>query len=227
MTVTERPELAMLAVQGPQARARVHSVLDPAVAQAVAELGRFRAHCSTDLFAARTGYTGEDGYELIVPAAAAPELWQALAGADVTPCGLGARDTLRLEAGLNLYGQDMDEETTPAESGLQWTVAMDDGGRDFCGRVALAEQLQAGPARVLVGLVLEGRGVLRHGQAVITGQGEGSITSGTYSPTLEQSIAFARLPAAHAETVEVDIRGRLVPARVVSPPFVKMGQPNI
>jgi aminomethyltransferase len=178
------------------------------------------------LFIARTGYTGEDGYELMAPQHQAVQLWQRLVEAGVKPCGLGARDTLRLEAGMNLYGQDMDETTTPYEAALAWTVALDPAERDFIGRQALEAQKRAGVPNVMVGLVLDEKGVLRHGQRVISDAGDGEILSGTFSPTLGKAIAFARVPAGKLGEVRVDIRGREVPVRVVKPPFVRDGKPN-
>ncbi|HVF33727.1 MAG TPA: glycine cleavage system aminomethyltransferase GcvT [Candidatus Saccharimonadia bacterium] len=224
VAVTERRDLAMIAVQGPNARELVHGLLAPADAAAVAKLGKFSAANAGELFIARTGYTGEDGYEIIVPEAHAVALWQRLAAAGVAPCGLGARDTLRLEAGMNLYGQDMDETTTPFEAALAWTVALD-GERDFIGRRALEAQQAAGVPRRMVGLVMDDKGVLRHGHTVATAAGDGEILSGTYSPTLGKSIAFARVPAGELGAVHVDIRGRAVPVRIVKPPFVRDGKP--
>ncbi|MFK7958020.1 MAG: glycine cleavage system aminomethyltransferase GcvT [Lysobacterales bacterium] len=220
--VLERPEIAMIAAQGPNARAVVHDLLDGSIRDDVSSLRRFRAYDTPELFIARTGYTGEDGFEILIDASEAASWWQQLLDAGIIPCGLGARDTLRLEAGLNLYGQDMTVTTSPAESNLQWTVDFS-GDRDFIGRAALVEQMEAGVERQLVGLVLEGRGVLRHGQSVITDEGEGEVTSGTFSPTLKQSVALARVPAGKRQQVMVDIRGKHVPARVVQPPFVKAG----
>jgi aminomethyltransferase len=190
VSVTERADLAMIAVQGPHAR---------------------------------TGYTGEDGYEIIVPEAHAVDLWKRLAATGVKPAGLGARDTLRLEAGMNLYGQDMDETITPWEAGLAWTVALD-AGRDFIGRAALEKQKADGVHRVMVGLVMDDKGVLRHGQRVVTAHGDGEILSGTFSPTLGKAIAFARVPAGTGHSAQVDIRGKLVPVRVVKYPFVRDGK---
>jgi aminomethyltransferase len=176
-------------------------------------------------FVARTGYTGEDGWEVMLPAVDAPKFWEDLKALGVAQCGLGARDTLRLEAGMNLYGNDMDENLTPLESGLTWTVAFDPPERDFIGRSALEAQRSAGVPRKLVGLVLEERGVLRsHQKVVVPGSGEGELTSGTFSPTLERSIGFARVPAATGNEVQVDIRGKLLPARVVKYPFVRNGK---
>jgi aminomethyltransferase len=221
--VKERRDLAMIAVQGPRAREIVHGLLEPADASRVSKLQRFSAASAGSLFVARTGYTGEDGYEIVVPESEAVALWQRLAAAGVVPCGLGARDTLRLEAGMNLYGQDMDESTTPYEAALAWTVSLD-GDRAFIGREALERQRDAGVPRAMVGLVMEEKGVLRHGQKVVTAAGEGEILSGTYSPTIGKSIAFARVPAGELGEVRVAIRGRLVPVRVVKPPFVRDGK---
>lgn len=223
VAVDERPELAMIAVQGPNARARVASLLGPQAAAQADALTRFAAVEAENLFIARTGYTGEDGYEIVVPGDAADTLWERLSEAGVRPCGLGARDTLRLEAGMNLYGQDMDETTSPLESGLAWTVAMQ-GERDFIGRLALQAQIDAGVPRRLIGLVLDDKGVLRHGQRVLTEAGSGEITSGTFSPTLGKAIALARVPSGDTHAVRVDIRGREVPVRMVDPPFVRGGQ---
>ena len=226
--VAERPEFAMIAVQGPNARERVQQLLAEDDRAAAARLTRFAAleARTTDgvpLFVARTGYTGEDGYEVVLPESNAVEFWSALLAAGVKPTGLGARDTLRLEAGMNLYGQDMDESTTPYEAALAWTVALDEG-RDFIGRSVLEEQAAAGAPRQMVGLVMDEKGVLRHGQKVLTANGEGEILSGTFSPTLGKAIAFARIPAGDAGQVRVDIRGREVPVRLVRFPFVREGQ---
>ena len=226
--VAERPELAMIAVQGPNARAKVHGLLDAAGRARVEKLGKFAAADALGpggmpLFVARTGYTGEDGYEIIVPEAQAVALWEALRSAAVAPAGLGARDTLRLEAGMNLYGQDMDESVSPYEAGLAWTVALD-AGRDFIGRAVLEQHKAHGAPRQMIGLVLDDKGVLRHGQRVATANGDGEILSGTFSPTLGKGIAFARVPAGEPGAVQVDIRGRLVPVRVVKYPFVRDGK---
>lgn len=221
--VTERPELAMIAVQGPNARAKVQDLLSPETAAKAAKIGKFVACEGDGLFIARTGYTGEDGYEIIVPQEQAVELWNRLHAAGVAPAGLGARDTLRLEAGMNLYGQDMDETVSPYEAALAWTVALDDG-RDFTGRAVLEKQKADGAPRAMVGLVMDDKGVLRHGQRVVTANGDGEILSGTFSPTLGKAIAFARIPAGEPGAVQVDIRGKLVPVRVVKFPFVRDGK---
>lgn len=222
--VRPRTELAMVAVQGPQARAKAASLLGEHGAAAL-DLETFFGRELGKYFVSRTGYTGEDGFEIMLPVEDVAAFWQALKNAGVRECGLGARDTLRLEAGMNLYGNDMDENVTPLESGLAWTVAFDPPERDFVGRAALEAQRKAGVARKLVGLVLEERGVLRsHQKVIVEGVGEGEITSGTFSPTMERSIAFARVPAATGDRVQVDIRGKLLPARVVKYPFVRNGK---
>jgi len=223
--VTERTDLAMLAVQGPEARAKAAQLLPPADGAAALALDSFVGRELGRWFVARTGYTGEDGFEIMMPAADAVAAWRGLNALGVASCGLGARDTLRLEAGMNLYGNDMDESTQPYESNLGWTVALAPGERDFIGRAALEPLARAGSPRKLVGLLLEERGVLRAHQRVAAGPaGEGEITSGTYSPTLERSIALARVPAATAGQVQVEVRGKLLPARVVKPPFVRTGR---
>jgi len=222
LALAVRDDLAMIAVQGPNARARVFAAV-PGSEAAGAQLKPFFGAQFGDAFIARTGYTGEDGFELIVPSSRAESTWLALAAAGVRPCGLGARDTLRLEAGMNLYGQDMDESVTPLESGLAWTVDLD-GPRDFVGKAALVARP---PDRQLAGLLLlDAGGVLRAHQRVRTARGEGEITSGTFSPTLGKSIALARLPAAVGvgDTVEVAVRDRWLAARVVKPPFARKGK---
>lgn len=228
----ERRDLAMIAIQGPQARACVAEVLGAEAGAAALTLGRFQAAELDGYFVARTGYTGEDGFEVMLPAERAEEFWAALQARGAVSCGLGARDTLRLEAAMNLYGQDMDEDTTPWESGLGWTVALDPEERDFIGREALVAQRAAGVPRQLVGLVLDDKGVLRHGQTVHTPLGPGRITSGSYAPTVGKSIALARVPTGApamptdflGATLEVEIRGKRHPVRVVKPPFVRAGR---
>jgi aminomethyltransferase len=218
----------MIAVQGPEARAKAAECLPEAHREAALALGPFVGGQFGDLFLARTGYTGEDGWEILVPAAEAERWWRAFADAGIRPCGLGARDTLRLEAGMNLYGTDMDETTTPLESGLGWTVAWEPADREFIGRERLAEQRQQGAPRRLVGLLLEGRGVLRgHQKVKVEGHDDGEVTSGTFSPTLGRSIGLARVPAGVGERCGVEIRGRLLEARVVRPPFVRNGKPRV
>ena len=223
--VAERTDFAMLAVQGPEARSKAASLLSPADATSALALEPFFGREIDRWFIARTGYTGEEGFEIMLPATEAERVWKALNSAGVTSCGLGARDTLRLEAGMNLYGSDMDERTNPFESGLAWTVALEPRERAFIGRNALEAIRARGPQRKLVGLLLEGRGVLRsHQKVLVPAAGEGEITSGTFSPTLERSIALARVPAASGASVQVDIRGKLLDARIVRPPFVRHGK---
>lgn len=219
--VVPRRDLAIVAVQGPRAREKTWAA-QPPLRSAAEGLAPFHAVEAGGAFIARTGYTGEDGLELLLPAAQAVAVWEALAAQGVTPAGLGARDTLRLEAGMNLYGRDMDETVTPAESGLAWTVARA-GGRDFIG----ARALEVRPAtRRRWGLVLLERGMMRDHQKVRCAAGTGEITSGGYSPTLNRSIALARLPRAVAagDTVEVEVRDNWLRARVVRPPFVRHGK---
>lgn len=235
--VVERVELSIIAVQGPAARERVYGVLTPAQREAASQLVPFHAALIEGWLIARTGYTGEDGFELIVPGDSAVVIWRALLSQGVKPCGLGARDTLRLEAGLNLYGNDMDETTSPLETGLAWTVAWEkegahraQTGRDFVGRTPLEVERREGSKRQCVGLVLEAKGVLRRHQKVfLEGVGEGEITSGGFAPTLNRSIALALVPAGIAlgHACQVEMRGQMLPARVVKPPFVRHGQPLV
>ncbi|MGC3980020.1 MAG: glycine cleavage system aminomethyltransferase GcvT [Steroidobacteraceae bacterium] len=222
--VKVRDDLAMIAVQGPNARAKAVAVLGTDTQKALdlkvfsgGEFGRY--------FIARTGYTGEDGFEVVLPKDEAGALWLKFKEAGIAQCGLGARDTLRLEAGMNLYGNDMDENQSPLESGLTWTLAFEPTDRNFIGRAALEAQQAAGVPRKLVGLLLEDRGVLRSHQAVLVeGQPNGEITSGTFSPTLERSIALARVPTAAQGNVKVDIRGKQLAARIVPYPFARNGK---
>jgi aminomethyltransferase len=226
--LTERTDLAMLAVQGPNARAKVAELLPAEHRDTALALAAFSGKQLGDWFVARTGYTGEDGFEIMLPAGEAVRVWRDLNARGVKSAGLGARDTLRLEAAMNLYGNDMDESQNPLESGLAWTVSFDDAGRDFIGRKALESLIASGLGRKFVALVLEDRGVLRGHQKVIVpglpGANEGEITSGTFSPTMEKSIALARVPRAAGERVQVDVRGKLLNARVVKAPFVRKGQ---
>jgi aminomethyltransferase len=237
VNVAERRDLAMLAVQGPNARDKTLRLLAPAQRAAALELAPF---CGADFdswFIARTGYTGEDGFEVMLPAADAAKTWLELRAQGIQPVGLGARDTLRLEAGMNLYGNDMDENHHPLESGLAWTVAFEPGDREFIGRQAL-ENLRRAAGHELVGLLLEERGVLRSHQKVVVAAGAantaiadasalaltGEVTSGTFSPTLNRSIALARVPKTAAAGVQVEIRGKLHAASIVKPPFVRHGK---
>jgi glycine cleavage system T protein (aminomethyltransferase) len=221
LEIQPRRDLAMIAVQGPRAGERLWQAM-PGTEALTGAMKPFTAVMVGEMFVARTGYTGEDGFEVMLPGKAAPYFWQALLEAGVKPCGLGARDTLRLEAGMNLYGQDMDASTTPLESGLAWTVDLKEG-REFIGRDAL---LRLPRTRQLVGLLLLDKGVLRGHQKVFTQRGEGEVTSGSFAPTLNASIAFARVPAGIevGEEVEVEIRDRRTRARVVKPPFVRNGK---
>jgi aminomethyltransferase len=222
--LTPRTDVAMIAVQGPRARALLQKVL-PQAAATIRDLKYFTAEPWEEWFIAGTGYTGEDGCEIALPAGEAAAFWGQLKAAGVAECGLGARDTLRLEAGMNLYGQDMDETVSPLEAGLAWTVDMK-APRDFIGRAALEAQKARGGLRKMVGLKLLDRGVLRTHQKVGTSQGDGEITSGTFAPTIGASIALARGPAGGAvgDTGQGDIRGNPPAAQVVKYPFVRNGQ---
>lgn len=225
VSLTQRREgdsaQAIIAVQGPEAKTKVWQVL-PQIQAATENLAPFFAADCGEYFVATTGYTGEDGFEIMLPAARAEILWNALKAVGVAPCGLGARDTLRLEAGMPLYGQEMDETVSPLDAGLGWTLATKDE-REFVGKTAL---LAKGQTSAFLGLVLLDRGVLRAHQKVITPNGEGEITSGTFSPTLEKSIALARLPMGTqiGDTVEVEIRDKRLKAQVVKPNFARHGK---
>lgn len=221
----ERSELAMLAIQGPHARSKTAELVSSSRASLIQRLKPFEGQPDGDWFIARTGYTGEDGLEIILPADQVVAFLNDLVGAGISPIGLGARDTLRLEAGLNLYGQDMDESVTPLASNMAWTIAWEPANRGFVGRAALQKQKAEGVGFKLVGLVLEERGVLRAHQVVrVEGIGEGEITSGSFSPTLGKSIALARVPATTGERAEVEIRSKWYPVRVVKPTFVRNGK---
>ncbi|MEO7725671.1 MAG: glycine cleavage system aminomethyltransferase GcvT [Burkholderiales bacterium] len=221
VTLTARRDLAIIAVQGPQAPDKVYAAL-PGSQAVSASLVNFSAVHMGETMLARTGYTGEDGFEIVLPAAQAVTLWRQLATLGVTAAGLGARDTLRLEAGMNLYGQDMDETTTPLETALAWTVDMK-AERDFIGRSALQN---TPPVRHALGLVLLDKGVMRGHQKVVTAHGDGEITSGGFGPTLERSIALARVPVAVSpgDEVQVAVRDKLLRAHAVKPPFVRHGK---
>jgi aminomethyltransferase len=233
VTVAEQRDLAMIAIQGPNAREKTLPLLAPAQRTVAQALAPFYGASLDSWFVARTGYTGEDGFEVMLQAGDAAKTWDALRVQGVLPAGLGARDTLRLEAGMNLYGNDMDEDHHPLESGLAWTVAFEPSGRDFIGRDAL-ETLRRTGSRELVGLLLEERGVLRsHQKVVVAGTAApeasappliGEVTSGTFSPTLSRSIALARVPKTAASSVQVEIRGTLHAASIVKPPFVRHGK---
>jgi aminomethyltransferase len=236
VTVALQEDLAMIAIQGPNARDKTLPLLAPALRGSARALAPFCGAAFDSWFVARTGYTGEDGFEVMLPAGEAAKTWNALRAQGVQPAGLGARDTLRLEAGMNLYGNDMDEQHHPLESGLAWTVAFEPGDRDFIGRPAL-EGLRGAAGDQLVGLILEERGVLRSHQKVVVAvtarngaavdpaaPRTGEVTSGTFSPTMNRSIALARVPSAAALGVQVEIRGKMHAARIVKPPFVRHGK---
>jgi aminomethyltransferase len=223
-SIAHRPGVVMLAVQGPAARAVAGDLLPSGVGERASSLRPFHGVAADGLFVARTGYTGEDGFEVVVDAERGIALWRALVAAGATPCGLGARDTLRLEAALNLYGQDMDETTSPLVSGLAWTVALEPADRDFIGRPAIERDRAIPATEVFTGVLLEDRGVMRHGMRIRTSAGDGVITSGGFAPTLERSIGLARVPAGAAPAAEVEIRGTCKPARLVRTPFVRHGR---
>lgn len=222
--ILERPELAMIAVQGSGALLLVQECF-PEQAAAIHGMKAFDAIEINETFIARTGYTGEDGVEIIAPAGEIQRLWYEFLRLGVKPCGLGARDTLRLEAGLLLYGQDMDDKTTPMEAGLGWTVNFNAENRNFIGKDVLLNQKKHGVTRTLKGLILQDRGVMRTGQQVYLDERPiGHILSGSFSPTMGTSIALASLPP-HAEgDVQVEIRGKMFRAKVCKPRFVKRGQ---
>lgn len=227
--VKVRDDLAMIAVQGPEARNKTIVLLEKAVstelAKSAADLKIFTAASEGDWFVGRTGYTGEDGFEVLLPQAQAVGFWQALHDAGVKPCGLGARDTLRLEAGMNLYGSDMDENVSPLEAGLAWTLAMDPQDRQFIGRTALQARKAEGSLKKFTGLILQGRGVLRDHQKLFVGENEvGEITSGGFSPTLNKAIAFARVDADVDKDLTVDMRGKKLAVDIVKLPFARSGK---
>ena len=224
--IIEQANMAMLAIQGPNARKKIQTALPAALAENVAGLGRFCSISHNDWLIAQTGYTGEYGFEVILPADQAANFWDKLLAAGIAPIGLGARDTLRLEAGLNLYGTDMDEAVTPYESGLGWTVAMKDPARDFIGKEALGLQNQNGIPHKMIGLVLKGKGILRSHQIIYSASGDviGEVTSGTFSPTLECSIGMARISANFDGDCCVEIRKKQIPADIIKYPFVRDGK---
>jgi len=223
LNIRFRDDVAMIAVQGPQAIDKALPLFDEHQQAALRQLARFQGAEFDDCFVARTGYTGEDGFEILMLSEQIPDLWNRLLAAGVAPCGLGARDTLRLEAGMNLYGSDMDETTSPLVSGLGWTVALADT-REFIGSQSLRAQKSAGVQQSFVGLVLLDKGVLRNHLKVVTSAGDGEITSGSYSPTLQKSIAMARIPAGVSGVVEVEVRNRMLKAEIVKLPFVREGK---
>ncbi|MBT8506695.1 glycine cleavage system protein T [Coxiella-like endosymbiont of Rhipicephalus sanguineus] len=225
VSVNEEPKMCIIAIQGPEVFSVAQKVFDEAINVKLTQLKPFQFILSDDLLIARTGYTGEDGLEMILPDAQAHELWQRAVRGGVRPCGLGARDTLRLEAGLNLYGTDMDETTSPLCSNLGWTVSWDDPNRNFIGRTALENQLDRGIEEQLIGLIMEEPGVLRNHQKIwLNNQQKGEITSGSFSPTLKQAIALARIPNEAFEVASIERRGKQIPVKIIKPPFVCRGK---
>ena len=223
VSVEPKFDLAMIAVQGPNAREKVFAAM-PGVENIAGELKPFNAASLGSLFIARTGYTGEDGFEIMLPDKSAEFTWKMLLEGGVKPCGLGARDTLRLEAGMSLYGSEMNEEVSPLEAALSWTVDLSNEDRQFVGRKALEELKNDGAKNTIVGLVLEGKGVIRDHQKVVTSLGDGEVTSGTFSPTMGKAIALARVPIGATGSCEIEMRNKLVSAKIVKPPFVRNGK---
>ena len=223
VSVEPRFDLAMIAVQGPNAREKVYQAM-PGVEEVCGELKPFSSASLGGLFIARTGYTGEDGFEIMLPEKSAEFTWKMLLEVGVKPCGLGARDTLRLEAGMSLYGSEMDEQTSPLEAALSWTVDLTNQNRAFVGRQALEALQNTGANKTIVGLVLEGKGVIRNHQKVVTNLGDGEVTSGTFSPTMGKAIALASVPKGSAEMCEIEMRNKMVSAKIVKPPFVRNGK---
>lgn len=226
VTLNERADLAMIAIQGPQAIELTKKCLTAEQAAILPQLKVFQGLAVGEWFIARTGYTGEDGLEIMLPNSEAASFWMALSQAGVSPCGLGARDTLRLEAGMNLYGHEMDETVSPLVANMEWTIAWEPANRNFIGRSGLEAEKQVGIREELVGLVLRERGVLRAEQTVVVEgiEEKGVITSGTFSPTLGFSIALARVPKSNATHYEVEMRGKLIKVEKVAPNFVRHGK---
>jgi aminomethyltransferase len=225
----ERTDLAMIAIQGPKAIALTKSVVSSTRSQLIDSLKIFQGLPEGEWFIARTGYTGEDGLEIMLPNDEVVGFWNALASAGVPPCGLAARDTLRLEAGMNLYGHEMDDTVSPLSANMGWTIAWNPSDRNFIGRDAIEAEKNAGPAFKLVGLVLKERGVMRADQVIsVPGiEQKGVITSGTFSPTLGYSIALARVPEGIDNQCYVDMRGKQILVDVVAPNFVRNGKPVV
>jgi aminomethyltransferase len=224
-TVNWRNDLCLLSIQGPLTRERLSSILSSSRSQLVQTLEHHFAAADGDWFISCTGYTGEDGIEIMLPATQAIDFMNELVGAGIAPIGIGARDTLRLEAGFNLYGFDSNEQVSPLAANMQHVVCWQPESRNFIGRQALQAQQDSGVAEKLVGLVLEERGVLRAGQPVcIDSHINGVITSGSFSPTLGKAIALARVPMDTGDRAEVEIRHKWFPVRVVKPRFVRHGK---
>lgn len=229
VSLLPQTEFSMLAIQGPKAELLLCSVLDSKVSESTKALKRFQSLETEDLFISRTGYTGEDGFELILPSSQAEAWWQRLERAGAKPTGLGARDTLRLEAGMHLHGQDLDEHHSPLESGLGWTVAWQPETREFIGKDVLLRQKQRGGLPLFAGVLLLEKGVLRSGMTLLAGQQAiGVITSGGFSPSLNQSIALARVTGdLKGNKCEIEIRGKMKMAKLVKPVFVRNGTPQL
>lgn len=223
VSVEPKFDLAMIAVQGPNARAKVFEAM-PGVEDVCGELKPFNAASLGSLFIARTGYTGEDGFEIMLPEKSAEFTWKMLLEVGVKPCGLGARDTLRLEAGMSLYGSEMNDQVSPLEAALTWTVDLSNENRRFVGRDALEALRDKGVKKTIVGLILEGKGVIRKHQKVLTSLGEGKVTSGTFSPTMGKAIALASMPMGAVGSCEIEMRNKQVSAKIVKPPFVRDGK---
>ena len=226
VSIQEKSRLAIIAIHGPESITKCCELLSTENARMIRELKYFQGAEAGNWLIARTGYTGELGLEFIIPDEDAPGLWDQSIELGVTPIGLGARDTLRLEAGMNLYGQEMDESISPLSANMEKTIAYEHPNREFIGKPALiahSELQKAGKIPVLKGLVLEKRGMLRTGQKVLTDSGEGLITSGGFSPTLKHSIALARIPVS-SSSCEVEVRGISTPVRIVEPNFVRFGK---
>jgi aminomethyltransferase len=223
VSVEPQLNLAMIAIQGPNARAKLFEAM-PGIEEIASELKPFNAVSLGGLFIARTGYTGEDGFEIMLPEKSAEFTWKMLLEVGVKPCGLGARDTLRLEAGMSLYGVEMNDEISPLESALTWTVDLNNKNRQFIGRKALEKLKDEGVKKTIVGLVLEGKGVIRNHQKVITSLGNGEVTSGSFSPTMGKAIALASVPIGVTGFCEIEIRKNKVSAKIIKPPFVRNGK---
>ncbi|SFV88574.1 Aminomethyltransferase (glycine cleavage system T protein) [hydrothermal vent metagenome] len=223
VNVEPKLDLAMIAVQGPNAREKVYQAM-AGVEEICGELKPFNSAYLGGLFIARTGYTGEDGFEIMLPKKSAEFTWKMLLEVGVKPCGLGARDTLRLEAGMSLYGSEMNDEVSPLEAALSWTVDLSDENRAFVGREALEVLKAKGTNKTIIGLVLEGKGVIRDHQKVVTNIGEGEVTSGTFSPTIGKAIALASVPKGSEGLCEIEMRNKQVSAKIVKPPFVRNGK---
>jgi len=223
VSIDHRIDLAMIAVQGPNAISKTYQAI-PGIEDICKELKPFHAISVGSLFIARTGYTGEDGFEIILPNKAAEFTWKMLMNSGVKPCGLGARDTLRLEAGMSLYGSEMDDSVSPLECNLGWTVDLNDKERKFIGREALENLKSTGTDYTVSGLILNDKGVIRDHQKVITNKGEGEVTSGSFSPTMGISIALARIPKESYGECNIEVRNKLLSAKIVKPPFVRNGK---